>query len=129
MPLIDVVQIVLLVALVVAAAKPVGTFLFSLYSGERTFLHPVLAPVERAIYRVAGVDPSGEMTLGRRTRSRCCCSRAVCVVVLFAAAAPAGHPAAEPRRRARHAEPARVQHRRLVRHQHQLAGVLRRESA
>ena len=46
MPLIDIVQIVLLIALVVARAKPVGTFLYRLFSGERTFLHPVLAPVE-----------------------------------------------------------------------------------
>ena len=83
MPLIDVVQIVLLVALVVAAAKPVGTFLFRLYSGERTCLHPVLAPVERAIYRVAGVDPSGEMTWVAYALSMLMFS-GVCVLVLFA---------------------------------------------
>ena len=28
--------------------------------GERTFLSPVLRPVERAIYRVAGVDETAE---------------------------------------------------------------------
>ena len=32
------------------------------YSGERTFLHPVLAPVERLFYRAAAVKPDAEMT-------------------------------------------------------------------
>jgi K+-transporting ATPase ATPase A chain len=62
MPLTDLLQMVLYVVLVVAAAKPVGTFLYQVFSGERTFLHPVLGPVERGIYRLVGVDPEGEMT-------------------------------------------------------------------
>ena len=32
------------------------------YTGERTFLHPILAPVERVFYRAAGVDPDSEMS-------------------------------------------------------------------
>ncbi|MDR3687303.1 MAG: potassium-transporting ATPase subunit KdpA [Coriobacteriia bacterium] len=62
MPLIDLIQMTLYVVLIVAAAKPMGTFLFKVFTGEKTLLHPVLAPVEHGIYRMVGVDPEGEMT-------------------------------------------------------------------
>ena len=58
----DLLQMALYVVLVVAAAKPVGTFLHRVFTGQRTFLHPVLEPVERGIYRLVGVDAEGEMT-------------------------------------------------------------------
>jgi potassium-transporting ATPase potassium-binding subunit len=62
MPFVDLVQMALYVVLVVAAAKPLGLFMHKVFTGERTFLHPVLAPVERGVYRLAGVNPEGEMT-------------------------------------------------------------------
>jgi potassium-transporting ATPase potassium-binding subunit len=83
MPFIDLIQMVIFVVLIVAAAKPVGTFLFKLFSGERTFLHPVLAPVERGIYRVVGVDPEGEMTWVAYAVAMFAFS-GVCILVLFA---------------------------------------------
>ena len=48
----------LVVALLV---KPVGGYLARVFAGERTWLDPVLRPLERAIYRLAGVDPAAEM--------------------------------------------------------------------
>ncbi|MDR6788429.1 K+-transporting ATPase ATPase A chain [Sphingomonas sp. BE138] len=48
------------VAILLALAKPVGLWLFALYEGRRTPLHLVLGPVERAFYRLSGVDPSAE---------------------------------------------------------------------
>ena len=48
----------LIVALLV---KPVGAYLACVFSGERTWLDPVLRPLERAIYRLAGVDAAAEM--------------------------------------------------------------------
>jgi potassium-transporting ATPase potassium-binding subunit len=62
MPLIDLIQMLVYVVLVVALAKPVGIFLHKVFSGERTFLHPVLGPVERGVYRAVGVNPEGETT-------------------------------------------------------------------
>ncbi|GBD50265.1 potassium-transporting ATPase subunit KdpA [Methylopila sp. Yamaguchi] len=53
-------QIAVFCALVLALTRPLGGFLTRLYSDERTFLHPVLAPVERALYRLAGVRPEAE---------------------------------------------------------------------
>jgi K+-transporting ATPase ATPase A chain len=46
--------------ILVALAKPVGTWLFAIYEGRRTPLHVVLGPVERGFYKLAGVDPNAE---------------------------------------------------------------------
>jgi K+-transporting ATPase ATPase A chain len=50
------IQIAIFVAIVVALTKPVGGFMTRVFAGERTFLSPVLGPVERGFYRLAGVD-------------------------------------------------------------------------
>ncbi len=49
-------EIVLTIALSVALAWPFGIYLARVFQGERTWLDPVLAPVERLFYRSAGVD-------------------------------------------------------------------------
>jgi potassium-transporting ATPase potassium-binding subunit len=54
-------QILLFLAIIIAVAKPVGIFMTHVFSGERTFLHFVLRPVERLIYRLTGVDEKREM--------------------------------------------------------------------
>jgi K+-transporting ATPase, KdpA len=60
-------QIVLYTAVLVALAKPLGAFMAKVYQGERTFLSPLFAPLERAIYRLAGVDPAAESNWKRYT--------------------------------------------------------------
>jgi potassium-transporting ATPase potassium-binding subunit len=54
-------QIFLFLAVVFAITKPVGIFLARVFGGEKTFLDPVLRPVERLVYRLAGVDERREM--------------------------------------------------------------------
>ncbi len=54
-------QIVLFLALILAITKPLGVFMARVFSGERTFLDPVLRPIERLLYRVTGVDEKHEM--------------------------------------------------------------------
>ena len=54
-------QSALYLVVLLAAAWPLGLFMARVYSGERTFLYPVLAPVERALYRIAGVREADEM--------------------------------------------------------------------
>ena len=54
-------QIVYLILLLLLV-KPVGSFMAHVFQGEHTFLTPVLAPVERFIYRISGVKPDEEMT-------------------------------------------------------------------
>jgi len=53
-------QILLLVVLVLATAKPLGVFMANVLEGKRNFLSPVVGPVERGLYRLAGVDPARE---------------------------------------------------------------------
>jgi potassium-transporting ATPase potassium-binding subunit len=48
--------------IVLAIAKPLGSYMARLFAGERTWLTPVLAPVERLIYRLCGVREDEEMT-------------------------------------------------------------------
>ena len=49
-------QITLTLALVLICAMPLGRFMARLFNGERTMISPVLGPVERGFYRLAGVD-------------------------------------------------------------------------
>ncbi len=60
MTVIGWVQILLYCAIIVAITPALGAYMTSVFSGERTFLSPILLPVERAIYRIAGVDERQE---------------------------------------------------------------------
>jgi potassium-transporting ATPase potassium-binding subunit len=57
-----VVQVGLFAVLVTVISVPLGLYMARVFSDERTFLDPVLRPVERAIYRVCGVEAGTEMT-------------------------------------------------------------------
>ena len=54
------IQILLFAAIVAALVRPLGSFMTRVFNGERTVLSPVLVPVERGLYRVAGVDERTE---------------------------------------------------------------------
>jgi potassium-transporting ATPase potassium-binding subunit len=60
MTLVGWAQIALVLALVLGCAIPLSKFIADVYAGERTFLSPVIGPVERGFYRLAGVDPARE---------------------------------------------------------------------
>jgi K+-transporting ATPase ATPase A chain len=55
MTAIGVYQILFFFAIIVAVTKPLGLFMARVFQGERTFVHPVVRPLERAIYRLSGV--------------------------------------------------------------------------
>ncbi len=54
-------QIAIFLGLVLAVTKPLGVFMARVFSRERTFLDPVMRPLERLLYRVTGVDENHEM--------------------------------------------------------------------
>ena len=54
-------QIVAYLIALLVLVKPLGSFMARVYQGERTFLDPVLGPVERLLYRLGGVRPDQEM--------------------------------------------------------------------
>jgi K+-transporting ATPase ATPase A chain len=61
MTLNGVLQIVIYLGVLLLLVKPLGLFMARVYRRERTFLDPVLGPVERLIYRVSKIDPNEEM--------------------------------------------------------------------
>ncbi len=54
-------QIFAFLGLILAVTKPMGVFMTRVFSRERTFLDPVLRPIERLLYRVTRVDENHEM--------------------------------------------------------------------
>jgi potassium-transporting ATPase potassium-binding subunit len=49
-------QIVFMLALVVATARPLGLLMTAILEGRETFLHPVIRPLEQRLYAYASVD-------------------------------------------------------------------------
>ncbi len=60
MTVIGWIQNLLFCAVVVALVKPLGWYMTRVFNGERTFLSPVLRPVERGLYWAGGVDERRE---------------------------------------------------------------------
>ena len=54
-------QIATLLILLTICAFFLGEYMAKVFAGERTFISPILAPVEKLIYRFFGVDPSEDM--------------------------------------------------------------------
>jgi K+-transporting ATPase ATPase A chain len=54
-------QFALFCLILLALVRPVGVYLARVLEGQRTWLDPVLRPLERLIYRLSGVDASQEM--------------------------------------------------------------------
>ena len=55
-------QIALFCGLVLLLTRPLGGYLDNVMAGRRTLLSPVLLPVERGFYRLAGIDPTEEQS-------------------------------------------------------------------
>jgi K+-transporting ATPase ATPase A chain len=54
-------QILLFLLIVFLVTKPLGVFMTRVFNREKTFMDPVLRPIERLLYRVTRVDESHEM--------------------------------------------------------------------
>src|SRR5215475_12022695 len=53
-------QIAIFAAIVAAITVPLGGYMTRVFAGGRTFLSPVLRPVEHVLYAISGVDPERE---------------------------------------------------------------------
>lgn len=62
MNMISWLQFPLYIGVLLILVKPLGGYMARVYQGERTFLSPVIAPVERFVLRLAGVKSDDEMT-------------------------------------------------------------------
>src|SRR5437016_3134545 len=62
MTVIGWIQILFYCAIIVAILPVLGGYMTRVFNGERTFLSPLLRPVESVLYRVGGVDERREQT-------------------------------------------------------------------
>jgi len=53
-------EIIAFTAIAAALVAPLGGYMAKVFAGERTFAHPLLEPVEKAVYRFARIDPTRE---------------------------------------------------------------------
>lgn len=53
--------VLVLYALAIALAIPFGKYIARVYAGEKTWLDPVIGPMERLFYKLSGIDPALEM--------------------------------------------------------------------
>jgi len=65
----DLLQPLLLLALVILITPPLGAYIARAMEGQRTFLHPLLGPVERLTYRALRVQPQREQAWKPYARS------------------------------------------------------------
>ena len=56
----SVLQVVIFLVIVLLLTKPVGLYLYKVFNGDRTWLSPVFAPVERLFYWLSGINPEEE---------------------------------------------------------------------
>ena len=123
-----VLQITVYFVVLLALTKPLGSYMARVYEGERTFLHPVLRPLERFIYALGGVKEGSEQRWTQYAASLLAFS-AVCFVFTYADPALSGTSAAEScgiRSEAGYAGPV-LQHRRQLHDEHKLAILWRRD--
>jgi K+-transporting ATPase ATPase A chain len=57
----DIIQIILFLALLIALSPLLGKFMARVFMGEKHILKPVFGWLEKGIYRLAGIDVTGEM--------------------------------------------------------------------
>src|SRR5271166_1188579 len=55
-------QAIVFFLIILALTKPIGLYMARVFAGERTWLSPVLVPVENIVYRLSGVRKDEEMT-------------------------------------------------------------------
>src|SRR5262245_27547897 len=66
---IGILQILLFFGLILALTKPVGLFMSRVFTGERTFLHRLVRPLEVLTYRVCGIREDQEQRWTHYTAS------------------------------------------------------------
>jgi K+-transporting ATPase ATPase A chain len=62
-------QIAVYFVVLLSLTKPLGSYMADVYEGKRTFLHPVLRPLERFIYCLSGVKEESEQRWTQYTAS------------------------------------------------------------
>ena len=118
-------QIVVFLLLVLAVTKPLGVFMTRVFNRERTFLDPVLRPIERLIYKLCFVDENHEMRWTEYAFAMLLFS-VVSMLVLYLMQRVQGILPLNPQKFAGVPPPLAFQYGGIVHHQYQLAELFRR---
>src|SRR5215471_863946 len=54
----DIVQMAIVLVILLLLVRPVGTYMAAVFMRKRTWLDPVLDPVDNTIYKISGVNPN-----------------------------------------------------------------------
>ena len=119
-------QIGLYLAVLLACVKPLGLYMARVYSGSAPLLERLLGPVERLLYRVGGVDRDSEMTW-RQYAAALLAFSFVSFLAVYALQRLQGFLPLNPEALAGRLARLVVQHGRQLRHEHELAGLRRRD--
>jgi len=58
----EILGIILMFALAVGIALPLGRYISKIFGNEKTWLDKLLDPVDKLFYKISGIDPEKEMT-------------------------------------------------------------------
>ena len=121
-------EIALTLGLTVAAAYPIGAYMADVFDNRRTFLTQIIGPIERALYRLAGVDPDIEQKWHEYAIAMVLFG-GVCMFGLYATPQIARLAAAQSAGLSGRIARPGVQYRDQLHHQRELAGLRRRDDA
>ena len=120
------IQLLLYLAVLLAAVKPLGWYMARVYQGKPCGLEPVLGWFERLLYRLSGVNPEREM--GWKTYTLAVLLfNLVGLVFLYVLLRLQGVLPLNPQKFSAVSPDSGFQHRRQLRHQHELAELRRRD--
>ena len=114
------------IVVLLALAKPLGTYMARIFEGQPAVLNTVGGPFERLLYRVCGVDPAKEMRWTQYALAMLAFNLLGALAVYGLQRLQAYLPL-NPQSFSAVIARLVVQHGRQLRHQHQLAGLWRRE--
>ncbi len=118
-------QIFLFLLVIFLVTKPLGIFMARVFNREKTFLDPVLRPIEKLVYRLTGVDETHEMRWTEYTIAMLLFSGASMAVLYLIERVQLWLPF-NPQKFANVPPALAWGHRRFVHDEHQLAGLRRR---
>ena len=122
----EAIQLVLYFGLLIGLTPVMGGFMARVFAGERTFLQPMLKPIERWIYRLGGVRADEEMSW-KRYFAAVLIFNVIGIITLMALEMAQGWLPLNPPTFSRLAVGTGVKHGHQFHHQHKLAGVLGRK--
>ena len=119
-------QLIFYMVVLIALAKPIGLYMARVYQGEKTFLDPLLRPLEKWIYRLSDVHPDEDMNWKVYALAMMLFN-GLGLLAVYAFQRLQGYLPLNPQGFSAVSPDSVLEHGRQLCHQHQLAGLRRRD--